>query len=385
MVLILTWSTITKVSETFQSPTYNVHKVQVRTQTLNQMIKNDPLQSNLRQLEQYLNTDNVTEVYLKRNEFCNKVNDILKLPNELMTKQAPTAMQTVKLLELFSTKVANYLHQSSVSSVHVGQSHFAWAASLQQNLSVRVTSTSSIQNVRIKFNTTKDNEPASISGITDDIHILCSATLPRKAFSGAVEKVIHAIIFRETTIFVDEKSSTIASPILSIAIDNFTPRPLDSPIELIFRKTNDAPGKLVCVYFEFGGDGALGRWKRSGCRKTKETKHFVHCECHHLTNFALLLDVSQTGINFFYLKLITWVGCSFSLIGLIITIFVYSFATSIQKSLGSKIVVQLSISMALLIVIFLAFSENRSKDERDVYCMAASVSIHYLLLVSYPF
>ena len=50
---------------------------------------------------------------------------------------------------------------------------------------------------------------------------------------------------------------------------------------------------------------------------------FITCECDHLTNFALLLDVSQTGINTKALSIVTLVGCGVSLLGLGLTVAVY--------------------------------------------------------------
>ena len=66
-------------------------------------------------------------------------------------------------------------------------------------------------------------------------------------------------------------------------------------------------------------------WSRDGC-KTLPGKFdgTVRCECTHLTNFALMLDVDQSGSNPLSLKIITWIGCGISLFGLVITILTYS-------------------------------------------------------------
>ena len=68
--------------------------------------------------------------------------------------------------------------------------------------------------------------------------------------------------------------------------------------------------------------GVIGSWSTKGC-KVKETlkyEGFVTCECNHLTNFALLLDVSQTRYMSQALSTITWIGCGISMAGLILTI-----------------------------------------------------------------
>ena len=42
---------------------------------------------------------------------------------------------------------------------------------------------------------------------------------------------------------------------------------------------------------------SIAKWSRRGCKKVFENEEEVKCECDHLTNFALLMDVSQTGAN----------------------------------------------------------------------------------------
>ena len=71
--------------------------------------------------------------------------------------------------------------------------------------------------------------------------------------------------------------------------------------------------------------GVIGSWSTQGC-KVKEThmyKGFVTCECDHLTNFALLLDVSQTRYMSQALSTITWIGCGLSMAGLALTIITF--------------------------------------------------------------
>ena len=55
-----------------------------------------------------------------------------------------------------------------------------------------------------------------------------------------------------------------------------------------------------------------------------ENKEEVRCKCDHLTNFALLMDVSQTGVNPLELQVITWIGCGLSLAGLFLTLLTFA-------------------------------------------------------------
>ena len=65
-----------------------------------------------------------------------------------------------------------------------------------------------------------------------------------------------------------------------------------------------------------------GAWSNEGCKISDSQEHdgFLICECNHLTNFALLMDVSNTRHDSFALSIVTWIGCIISIIGLAITI-----------------------------------------------------------------
>lgn len=69
-------------------------------------------------------------------------------------------------------------------------------------------------------------------------------------------------------------------------------------------------------------EGVYGNWSSEGCRlvTNQTTSEEVVCECDHMTNFAILLDVSQTQSNPLELQIITWIGCGISMAGLFITI-----------------------------------------------------------------
>ena len=68
----------------------------------------------------------------------------------------------------------------------------------------------------------------------------------------------------------------------------------------------------------------IDSWSTKGVSTTAtgEEKYFL-CQTTHLTNFALIIDVSQTQANPLALQLITWIGCGISLGGLLLTLISY--------------------------------------------------------------
>ena len=107
----------------------------------------------------------------------------------------------------------------------------------------------------------------------------------------------------------------------------------------------------------------------------------VHCECHHLTNFALLLDVSQTGNDPQFLSVLTWIGSALSLFGLAVVIITHSIIREIRVRPTSKIILRLSISLFLLLVLFLGLADNRKGRQSCITCKVSSGLIHYFLLL----
>ena len=73
--------------------------------------------------------------------------------------------------------------------------------------------------------------------------------------------------------------------------------------------------------------GEFGEWSTYGCYKdgNNSTDEIVTCKCNHLTNFACLMDVSQsiTEEASLPLQIVTWIGCVLSIVGLLWTFIVH--------------------------------------------------------------
>ena len=64
----------------------------------------------------------------------------------------------------------------------------------------------------------------------------------------------------------------------------------------------------------------VGGWSSKGCKLIEVANNVAECECNHLTNYALLIDTSQSGKNPLALQIITSIGCAISLVGLFLTL-----------------------------------------------------------------
>ena len=81
------------------------------------------------------------------------------------------------------------------------------------------------------------------------------------------------------------------------------------------------------IYLATSITGVFGAWSNQNCWVSETQKYdgFVTCKCNHLTNFALLLDVSQSRNEPLALSIVTWIGCGVSMLGLLLTIITFSY------------------------------------------------------------
>ena len=74
----------------------------------------------------------------------------------------------------------------------------------------------------------------------------------------------------------------------------------------------------------------IDSWETDGCYRVEpagdqDAADKVVCRCNHLTNFAVLLDITQTFYNPIGLQYVTKIGGWISFASLVATILVYAF------------------------------------------------------------
>ncbi|XP_058711892.1 cadherin EGF LAG seven-pass G-type receptor 2 isoform X2 [Poecile atricapillus] len=100
------------------------------------------------------------------------------------------------------------------------------------------------------------------------------------------------------------KRPVINTPVVSISVHTGdtdgvggmgTPRALAKPVTLQFRllETQER-SKPICVFWNHSlRAGSVGGWSARGCEVAFRNQSHVSCRCHHLTSFAVLMDISR--------------------------------------------------------------------------------------------
>nr|XP_047126746.1 adhesion G-protein coupled receptor G2 isoform X2 [Hydra vulgaris] len=223
-------------------------------------------------------------------------------------------------------------------------------------------------------------------------------TLPSDVFHDENE-VIYSYFFRYDFFLLDENNliqlakksrlnhRILQSTILSASVVNRNVSNLNNPIIIKFKKTNIGLGTSSCKYWvenvETGIKNVYGKWLTNGCYRNKtETniEDFFTCYCDHLTNFAVLLDINQSLDNPLALKIIAYIGCGVSLLGLGLSLLTLAMFRNLRKKLPQKILICLCISLMGLLLVFLIGAEKTSPRQ---HCQIIAAALHYFILTTF--
>lgn len=249
--------------------------------------------------------------------------------------------------------------------------------------------------------------PDELLSRIDEIHNLENVTTGSTEPMKIVIKVYYNdAIFKESNPVSSYKSQ---SKIISVSIPGHDQNlPLLLPIMFKKAQTVDISNVNVCGYWEFqpsGESSESSEWMQQGCEflgVSKYDEDLALCGCSHLTHFAYLImgtyihdispgeDVIVTKFNAHSgaLNAITLLGSTLSILG-IIGIFITAVCFKAWRDKAStKILLQLSLAIALQMILFSFFSTEKHTYTIDTFnekraCIALGSSLHYSVLVTF--
>ncbi|XP_022785615.1 adhesion G protein-coupled receptor L4-like [Stylophora pistillata] len=166
---------------------------------------------------------------------------------------------------------------------------------------------------------------------------------------GCVYKDLHELLqLKQPTKKRTGITRHISSRIMVIAM-NPKPEKLRQNVILKFRNLEEE-GRKRCAFWSGRESSMSDGFSLKGCdlvtseRNPEETI----CSCNHLTHFAVLVDYNSdsklTEEDETILEITTYVGLSLSIIGIVLTIILYSFLTDVRQPLSQ---IRLSLSVSL--------------------------------------
>ncbi|XP_059911676.1 adhesion G-protein coupled receptor G2 isoform X2 [Gadus macrocephalus] len=162
---------------------------------------------------------------------------------------------------------------------------------------------------------------------------------------------------------------------------------LDKDVKIMLHHVvpNQLNRSVQCVYWDFNRNRGRGGWDSRGCRTHNTSVDYTTCLCDHLTHFGVLLDVSRTELDphdEMVLTFITYVGCGVSSLFLGVTVLTYTAFEKLRRDYPSQILINLSLALLSLNVVFLLNSWLSSFGMYGL-CVGVASTLHYFLLASF--
>ncbi|KAF7660595.1 hypothetical protein LDENG_00278750 [Lucifuga dentata] len=196
-------------------------------------------------------------------------------------------------------------------------------------------------------------------------------------------------LFKESQITKSTKSNWILnSYIVSASINNshvFNLKENSVVVTFSHKKVAGTNDKVECVFWDFQKNGGQGGWNNSGCAILRTSSYQTSCLCDHLTHFAVLLDVVRAPVGEVdsqILTVISYIGCGISSIFLGVTLITYLAFVKLRQDYPSKILINLSVALLGLNMLFLLDSWLSSFSNYSM-CIVTAATLHYFLLASF--
>ncbi|CAL1287113.1 unnamed protein product [Larinioides sclopetarius] len=246
-------------------------------------------------------------------------------------------------------------------------------------LSVRVLDVWSVSHVT--FPSEEEKDDARWDQVKDSLHLPMQALLGT-ASNGAVKIVLasykHVKDFLGNVASSDRgilqnSSSIINSRVISAFTGSYSGTKFPEPVTITFKLIQEENvTNPQCVYWDLNAR----LWSQEGCWLKKSNKTHAVCECDHLTNFALLMEVEapkEYTENRIFSKMIIFISCGLAIVFFLITAILLHIFRTLPTD-DATIHKHLCICLLLAEVVYMG-----SSDQSGMICSVLAGSLHFLL------
>ncbi|XP_028410390.1 adhesion G protein-coupled receptor B3-like [Dendronephthya gigantea] len=214
-----------------------------------------------------------------------------------------------------------------------------------------------------------------------------SFTLSPDALSNDCGAVI-VVVWYKTLNLVLRKSGfngdyhAIKSRIIIASVQPEPRMPFKEPVRISWDAT-EADEAITCGYWK--PELGVSKWKTDGCKIGKSNNNHSICECYHLTAFATM-DIGKKDLltkgEQEVLEIVSTVGSSLSLAGVLLTILAYVLQWKrLHKDGKSKISskVLMNLCVAIGMANFLSILSGPARNH-EPYCITVSLLLYFFIL-----
>lgn len=181
----------------------------------------------------------------------------------------------------------------------------------------------------------------------------------------------------------DQGDVEVGSNVITASLGTDKMTPLSKPVVFTIQlsKTYGKAAQPLCSFWNFS-KGDYGKWSQDGCSFIGRNSTHVTCECNHLTNFAILMDISGIKLNdehTQFLKYITYIGCIISISCLALSWITFQCLRTLDSERNSihKNLVFCLFAAELIFVVGIERTNNK------VTCAAIALLLHFCFLSSF--
>nr|XP_058952965.1 adhesion G protein-coupled receptor L4-like [Pocillopora verrucosa] len=196
-----------------------------------------------------------------------------------------------------------------------------------------------------------------------------------------VYKDLHELLLTDRAISSEtDNKRFINSRIMAVTMDP-KPEKLRENVILKFKNLKVLTAEKRCMFWS----DISKSFSEEGCHvvTSESNSEETVCNCNHLTHFTVLMDydgsTKLTEEDETILKIITYVGLSLSIVGILLTLIIYSCLTDVRQPLSQ---IRLSVSMSLGAgqIIFLA---GINATENKAACVTIAALMQYFFMAAF--
>ncbi|XP_077419363.1 adhesion G-protein coupled receptor G5-like isoform X2 [Vanacampus margaritifer] len=203
--------------------------------------------------------------------------------------------------------------------------------------------------------------PGDLLSSLDDTVLFCMVTWPASVWNVTSEQ-----LYQNRLLGLSVRGKTISGlrERVNITVNGFSVNESQSP---------------RCVFLDF----STNAFSSSGCRTIwQRGQSHVTCSCDHLTYFGVLMvSAPLSATNEAVLSYLSLIGCSLSLVALVITLLLFVTNRKLREDVSMKVHANLAVALILLNAHFL--SSRAAALSSDGLCFYVALALHYSLLATF--
>ncbi|XP_022254224.1 latrophilin Cirl-like, partial [Limulus polyphemus] len=193
-----------------------------------------------------------------------------------------------------------------------------------------------------------------------------------------LETLLTSANQRSTVTSVEKhRSFVVNSRVLSASLNQYGNQNLNQPVKVTFRHIQEENvTNPRCVFW----DASSSVWSQEGCWvKSTNVSHTI-CLCNHLTNFALLMEVTSSfkvDEPDVFPSIAIWCGCAVSIGCLAVTLTVLFLVRDLQQNFN---IVHKHIGAFFLLAEVMMLVQSEADISKKIACFVVVGLLHYFLL-----